>query len=89
MFRTEPEPGLTGRSLAYPRGKVTAAPPITSDDSRRGQAADYYHLRQARPVRLGWDDVKACFPAARRPFSSGRASIHGIAAAADRSPKLS
>src|SRR5436305_4538760 len=22
MFRTEPEPGLNGRSLAYPRGKV-------------------------------------------------------------------
>ena len=25
MFRTEPDPGLNGRSLAYPRGKVLGA----------------------------------------------------------------
>jgi len=27
MFKTEPEEGLNGRSLNYPRGKVIGAPP--------------------------------------------------------------
>src|SRR5882757_3354201 len=42
MFRTEPEPGLNGRSLAYPRGKVIGgSSAINAMISMRGQAADY------------------------------------------------
>src|SRR5713101_205208 len=47
MFRTEPEPGLNGRSLAYPRGKVIGgSSAINAMISMRGQAADYDHWRQ-------------------------------------------
>src|SRR5882672_9158903 len=41
MFRTEPEAGLNGRSLAYPRGKVIGgSSAINAMISMRGQAAD-------------------------------------------------
>ena len=41
-FRTEPEPGLNGRSLAYPRGKVIGgSSAINAMTYMRGQAADY------------------------------------------------
>jgi choline dehydrogenase-like flavoprotein len=47
MFRTEAEPGLNGRSLAYPRGKVIGGcSAINAMISMRGQAADYDHWRQ-------------------------------------------
>src|SRR6202042_2370109 len=47
MFRTEPEAGLNGRSLAYPRGKVIGgSSAINAMISMRGQAADYDHWRQ-------------------------------------------
>src|SRR5260370_23790246 len=42
MFRTEPEAGLNGRSLAYPRDKeIGGASTITAMSSMRPQAADY------------------------------------------------
>src|SRR5712672_2970808 len=44
MFKTEPEPGLNGRALAYPRGKVIGgSSAINAMISMRGQAADYDH----------------------------------------------
>ena len=47
MFRTEAEPGLNGRSLAYPRGKVIGgSSAINAMIAMRGQAADYDHWRQ-------------------------------------------
>src|SRR5215475_8007275 len=47
MFKTESEPGLNGRSLAYPRGKVIGGcSAINAMISMRGQAADYDHWRQ-------------------------------------------
>ena len=40
MFKTEPEPGLNGRSLSYPRGKVIGgSSAINAMISMRGQAA--------------------------------------------------
>ncbi|MEA2921148.1 MAG: hypothetical protein QOF07_1111 [Bradyrhizobium sp.] len=62
MFRTEPEPGLNGRSLAYPRGKVIGgSSAINAMISMRGQAADYDHWRQLGLTGWGWDDVKPAF----------------------------
>ncbi len=62
MFRTEPEPGLNGRSLAYPRGKVIGgSSAINAMISMRGQAADYDHWRQLGLAGWGWDDVKPAF----------------------------
>jgi choline dehydrogenase len=62
MFRTEPEPGLNGRSLAYPRGKVIGgSSAINAMISMRGQAADYDHWRQLGLPGWGWDDVRQVF----------------------------
>jgi choline dehydrogenase-like flavoprotein len=62
MFRTEPEPGLNGRSLAYPRGKVIGgSSAINAMISMRGQAADYDHWRQLGLNGWGWDDVRPAF----------------------------
>src|SRR3954467_15826937 len=44
---TEPEPGLNGRALNYPRGKVLGgSSAINGMIYMRGQAADYYHSPQ-------------------------------------------
>ncbi len=61
-FRTEPEPGLNGRSLAYPRGKVIGgSSAINAMIYMRGQAADYDHWRQLGLAGWGWDDVLRYF----------------------------
>jgi choline dehydrogenase len=61
-FRTEPEPGLNGRSLAYPRGKVIGgSSAINAMIYMRGQAADYDHWRQLGLSGWGWDDVLPFF----------------------------
>src|SRR5215471_8382091 len=62
MYRTETEPGLNGRSLAYPRGKVIGGcSAINAMISMRGQAADYDHWRQLGLTGWGWDDVLPVF----------------------------
>src|ERR1051325_3547934 len=62
MFKTEPEPGLNGRSLAYPRGKVIGgSSAINAMISMRGQAADYDHWRQLGLSGWGYDDVLPAF----------------------------
>src|SRR6266481_2826471 len=55
MFKTEAEPGLNGRALAYPRGKViVGSSAINAMISMRGQAADYDHWRQLGLTGWGW-----------------------------------
>ena len=62
MFKTEDEPGLNGRALAYPRGKVIGgSSAINAMISMRGQAADYDHWRQLGLTGWGWDDVRPVF----------------------------
>jgi len=62
MFRTEPVPGLNGRSLAYPRGKVLGgSSAINAMIYMRGQSGDYDHWRQLGLTGWGWDDVKPLF----------------------------
>src|SRR3954466_406362 len=62
MFKTEAEPGLNGRSLAYPRGKVIGGcSAINAMISMRGQAADYDHWRQLGMTGWGYDDVLPVF----------------------------
>ncbi len=61
-FRTEAEPGLNGRSLGYPRGKVIGGcSAINAMIYMRGQAADYDHWRQLGLTGWGWDDVLPFF----------------------------
>ncbi len=62
MMKTVEEPGLNGRSLVYPRGKVLGG--CTSVNGMiymRGQAADYDRWRQMGNVGWGWDDVLPYF----------------------------
>jgi choline dehydrogenase len=62
MFKTEPEEGLNGRSLNYPRGKVIGgSSSINAMIYMRGQAADYDHWRQLGLTGWGWDDVLPYF----------------------------
>ena len=62
MFQTEKEPGLNGRSLNYPRGKVIGGcSAINGMISMRGQAEDYDHWRQLGLSGWGWDDVLPVF----------------------------
>ncbi len=62
MFETEAEPGLNGRSLKYPRGKVIGgSSAINAMISMRGQAEDYDHWRQLGLSGWRWDDVKPIF----------------------------
>jgi choline dehydrogenase len=78
MFRTEPEPGLNGRSLAYPRGKVIGgSSAINAMIAMRGQAADYDHWRQLGMTGWGWSDVLPLFRAMEDHFL-GEGEHHGV-----------
>jgi choline dehydrogenase len=78
MFRTEPEPGLNGRSLAYPRGKVIGGcSAINAMISMRGQAADYDHWRQLGLSGWGYDDVLPAFKRLEDHFL-GASEHHGV-----------
>jgi choline dehydrogenase-like flavoprotein len=62
MFKTEPEPGLNGRSLNYPRGKaIGGSSAINAMIYMRGQAADYDHWRQLGLPGWSWSDVLPFF----------------------------
>ena len=62
LFKTEPEAGLNGRSLNYPRGKVIGgSSAINGMVYMRGQAADYDHWRQLGLPGWSWDDVLPYF----------------------------
>ncbi|MBY0613261.1 MAG: GMC family oxidoreductase N-terminal domain-containing protein [Beijerinckiaceae bacterium] len=59
MFKTEPVPGLNGRALNYPRGKVIGgSSAINAMIYIRGQRQDYDGWRQLGLEGWGWDDVK-------------------------------
>ena len=61
-FRTEPESGLNGRSLAYPRGKVIGgSSAINAMIYMRGQVADYDHWRQLGLRGWSWEEVLPYF----------------------------
>jgi choline dehydrogenase-like flavoprotein len=62
MFKTEAVPGLNGRALNYPRGKVIGgSSSINAMIYMRGQAADYDHWRQLGLSGWGWRDVLPVF----------------------------
>jgi choline dehydrogenase-like flavoprotein len=62
MFRTREEPGLNGRAVNYPRGKVIGGcSSINAMIYMRGQAADYDGWRQLGLAGWGWDDVLPFF----------------------------
>ncbi len=77
-FSTEPEPGLNGRSLAYPRGKVLGGcSSINGMIYMRGQARDYDVWRQMGNAGWGWDDVLPYFRKSERHYGSAD-EVHGV-----------
>src|SRR5690606_16478014 len=61
-FTTEAEPGLNGRILNYPRGKVLGGcSSINGMIYMRGQARDYDIWLQSGCTGWGWDDVLPYF----------------------------
>lgn len=57
-FKTAAEPGLNGRSLNYPRGRVLGGcSSINGMIYMRGQSRDYDHWRQLGNPGWSWDDV--------------------------------
>ncbi|WP_375784091.1 GMC family oxidoreductase [Bradyrhizobium sp. Pha-3] len=78
MFKTEAEPGLNGRALAYPRGKVIGgSSAINAMISMRGQAADYDHWRQLGLTGWSYSDVLPAFKRLEDHFL-GESEHHGI-----------
>lgn len=77
MFKTEPDAGLNGRSLNYPRGKVIGgSSAINAMIYMRGQAADYDGWRQLGLEGWGWDDVLPQFKKHEDHFA-GASAAHG------------
>jgi len=77
MFRTAEEPGLNGRSLIYPRGKVLGGcSSINGMLYLRGQAADYDGWRQKGLTGWGWDDVLPYFKKSE-DYVEGPSDLHG------------
>ncbi|WP_289041046.1 GMC family oxidoreductase N-terminal domain-containing protein [uncultured Aliiroseovarius sp.] len=77
MMKTAHEPGLNGRSLVYPRGKVLGG--CTSVNGMiymRGQAADYDNWRQLGNTGWGWDDVLPYFLKSE-DHHAGQTDLHG------------
>jgi choline dehydrogenase len=61
-YVTAQEPGLNGRSISYPRGKVLGgSSSINGMIYMRGQARDYDQWRQLGNVGWSWEDVLPYF----------------------------
>jgi choline dehydrogenase-like flavoprotein len=78
LFKTEPEEGLNGRSLNYPRGKVIGgSSSINAMIYMRGQAADFDHWRQLGLNGWGWNDVLPFFRKHENHFM-GESDTHAV-----------
>jgi choline dehydrogenase len=77
-FRTEPEPGLNGRSLIYPRGKVLGGcSSINGMIYMRGQARDYDEWATLTgDRRWSWDQVLPVFKKTEDHYQ-GASEFHG------------
>lgn len=76
-YRTVAEPGLNGRSLLYPRGKVLGGcSSINGMLYLRGQAADYDGWRQMGNTGWGWKDVLPYFLKSE-DYVDGGSDLHG------------
>jgi len=76
-FRTEIEPGLNGRALNYPRGRVLGGcSSINGMIVMRGQAQDYAHWAAAADLHWGWEAVLPLFRELE-DHHAGAGALHG------------
>jgi len=77
-FRTEPDAGLNGRSIKYPRGRVLGGTSsINGMVYIRGQSRDYDGWRQQGNVGWSWDDVLPYFKISEDQ-ARGADAAHGV-----------
>ncbi len=78
-FKTEPDPGLNGRSIHYARGRVIGgSSSINAMIYMRGQASDYDRWVQATgDDRWGWPEALATYRAMEDYFG-GSSPWHGV-----------
>jgi len=71
-YKTEAEPGLNGRALNYPRGRVLGgSSSINGMIYMRGQARDYDLWRQLGNAGWSWDDVLPYFKRSEDHYQGG------------------
>jgi len=76
-YMTEPDPGLNGRRLPWPRGKVLGgSSSLNGLLYVRGQAQDYDGWRQSGNTGWGWDDVLPYFRRSEKQ-ERGEDAYHG------------
>jgi choline dehydrogenase len=76
-FKTEAEPGLNGRALNYPRGRVLGGcSSINGMIYMRGQARDYDGWAAQGNTGWGWKDVLAQFKRSENHYA-GDTEMHG------------
>ncbi len=76
-YKTEPDPGLNGRSIEWPRGKVLGgSSSLNGLLYVRGQPQDYDRWRQMGNKGWGWDDVLPLFKRAENN-ERGADEFHG------------
>ena len=76
-YKTEPDPGLNGRSIEWPRGKVLGgSSSLNGLLYVRGQPQDYDRWRQMGNTGWGWDDVLPLFKRAENN-ERGADDFHG------------
>jgi choline dehydrogenase len=89
-YQTSPNPGLNGRSIYWPRGRVVGgSSSINALVYCRGMPADFEDWRQMGNVGWGWDDVRPYFEQSeRRVDAAGRVSKDGPLDVKDVTPYL-
>ncbi|MGH1415132.1 MAG: GMC family oxidoreductase [Pelagimonas sp.] len=76
-YKTEPDPGLNGRSIEWPRGKVLGgSSSLNGLLYVRGQAQDYDRWQQMGNRGWGWEDVLPLFKKAENN-ERGADAFHG------------
>ena len=76
-FKTEAQPGLQGRSLSYPRGKVLGgSSSINGMIYMRGQAGDYDGWAAMGNKGWAWQDVLPLFKRSEKHYA-GNSALHG------------
>jgi choline dehydrogenase len=76
-FRTEPDPGLNGRTIGYARGKVLGGcSSINAMIYMRGQRSDFDHWAALGLRGWSWDDVLPVFKRSE-DYEHGADELHG------------
>jgi choline dehydrogenase len=89
-YQTQPIPGLNGRRMYWPRGRVVGgSSSINALVYCRGMPADFDDWRAMGNVGWGWDDVRPYFERSeRRVDAAGHASTAGALDVKDVTPYL-